>query len=162
MSSSLRWKVVAAVAAVLAAVAAGAAIASTGHDGRGPERSGPRRVLPPLRAPGPGLGAAATYLGLTAPQLAEQLRSGKTLAQIAGATDGKSVDGLVDALVAAGKQRLESAVSAGRLTREQADRIEAELKERVTARVDGTAPRRPGLGRGRLPFRGGPPHRGSI
>jgi len=47
-----------------------------------------------------GLDAAATYLGVTADALRTQLASGKTLAQIANATSGKSASGLIDALVA--------------------------------------------------------------
>jgi hypothetical protein len=48
----------------------------------------------------PHLGAAATYLGVTADGLRTQLQSGKTLAEIANATSGKSAQGLIDALVA--------------------------------------------------------------
>jgi hypothetical protein len=48
----------------------------------------------------PHLGAAATYLGVTADGLRTQLQSGKTLAKIANATSGKSAQGLIDALVA--------------------------------------------------------------
>jgi hypothetical protein len=47
-----------------------------------------------------GLDAAATYLGTTADALRTQLQSGKTLAEIANATTGKSAQGLIDALVA--------------------------------------------------------------
>ena len=46
-------------------------------------------------------GAAASYLGLTHKQLAEQLRSGKSLAQVAAATPGKSEAGVVAAIAAA-------------------------------------------------------------
>ena len=52
---------------------------------------------------GGDLEAAATYLGTTVDALLTQLQSGKTLAQIADATSGKSKDGLIDALVAAAK-----------------------------------------------------------
>jgi hypothetical protein len=95
-----------------------------------------------LRHLGPGLGrlfaghehflsTAADYLGLTQAQLRTQLNSGKTLAQIAKDRN-KSVDGLVDKLVAAKKARIEAAVKDGRLTRAEANRIEADLKEQVT------------------------------
>src|SRR5262245_18996013 len=50
-----------------------------------------------------GLDAAASYLGITEEQLRTELESGKTLAQVAQAR-GKSVDGLVDALVADAKK----------------------------------------------------------
>jgi polyhydroxyalkanoate synthesis regulator phasin len=98
--------------------------------------------------------AAATYLGLTDAQLRTQLQSGKTLAQIAK-DQSKSVDGLVDALVAATKQQLDAAVSAGRLTQDQAARIESNLKQRMTDRVNGV---RPSFG----PAGGAPFFRGSA
>src|SRR6266545_3614767 len=67
---------------------------------------------------GPGFGhgpvdlsTAASYLGLTASDLQSQLQSGKTLAQIANATSGKSADGLIQALVAAGTTRITAFVN---------------------------------------------------
>jgi AraC-like DNA-binding protein len=83
-----------------------------------------------LAAPDRFLSTAAGYLGLTEAQLRTQLNSGKTLAQIAKAR-GKSADGLVDKLVAESKARIEEAVKDGRLTRAEANEIEADLKERV-------------------------------
>jgi hypothetical protein len=98
-----------------------------------------------FRRGGPeGLQAAAMYLGISMSQLFTDLRSGKSLADIAKTTDGKSVQGLVDAMVAAEKKQIESAVSAGTLTRAEADRIEADLESRVTAMVNGTFPGRGG------------------
>jgi polyhydroxyalkanoate synthesis regulator phasin len=93
------------------------------------------------------LDAAASYLGLTEDQLRTQLQSGKTLADVAKA-QGKSVDGLTDALVAATKKDLDDAVADGRLTKAQADRILADMKQRITDRVNGKLPRfndRPGF-----------------
>src|SRR3954447_15847344 len=58
-----------------------------------------------------GLDAAATYLGLTEAQLRTQLESGKSLADVAKA-HGKTVDGLVQALVDAAKTKLDAAVAA--------------------------------------------------
>jgi hypothetical protein len=85
------------------------------------------------------LDAAASYLGLTEDQLRTQLQSGKTLADVAKA-QGKSVDGLVDALVAAAKQHLDEAVADGRLTKAQEDQILSDLKQRITDRVNGKLP----------------------
>ena len=87
-----------------------------------------------------GLDAAASYLGLTDTQLRTQLESGKSLADVAKA-QGKTVDGLVQALVDAAKKRIDAAVTAGRLTQTQADSILADLKSRVTDFVNGAAPR---------------------
>src|SRR5215218_760394 len=68
------------------------------------------------------LAAAATYLGLSATELQTQLAAGKSLADVAKA-QGKTVDGLVSALVADEKKELDAAVSAGRLTQAQADEM---------------------------------------
>lgn len=87
-----------------------------------------------------GLDAAASYLGLTDAQLRTQLESGKSLADVAKA-QGKTVDGLVQALVDAAKKKIDAAVTAGRLTQSQADAIVADLKSRVTGFVNGATPR---------------------
>jgi hypothetical protein len=86
-----------------------------------------------------GLDAAASYLGLTEAQLRTELESGKTLAQVAQA-HGKSVSGLVDALVADAKKHLDAAVSAGHLTQAQADNMLNDLRDRITSRVNSRAP----------------------
>jgi hypothetical protein len=85
------------------------------------------------------LAAAADYLGLTEAQLRAQLDRGKTLAQVAEA-QGKAVDGLVDALVAAAKQRLDAAVAAGRLTQAQASEMLSGLRERISNLVNARLP----------------------
>ena len=93
--------------------------------------------------------AAASYLGLSRDELMLQLRSGKTLAQIAGATSGKSVDGLVDALVAAAKTKLDAAVTAGKLTADQEQTILSKLRSGVTDLVNNVGPKiGPGVGPG--------------
>ena len=94
------------------------------------------------------LDAAAAYLGVTEAALRTSLEGGKTLAQVAK-EKGKSVDGLVAALVADKTKELDAAVTAGRLTKAQRDELAANLKERVTAHVNGE---RPAGGPG---FRGG-------
>jgi hypothetical protein len=99
-----------------------------------------------------GLDAAASYLGLTDAQVRTQFQSGKSLADIAKA-QGKSVDGLVQAIVAAAKTKIDAAVAAGRLTRSQADSILSGLKSHVADFVNRTPPRF-GLRNG---FRNGPP-----
>ena len=103
--------------ALLALLAGGTAVAlgatGSGHGGR----SGHRHVH---GGAGHGLlRTASTYLGIPANQVRSELGAGKTLAQIADATPGKSEAGLVSALVAAGRQRLQSA-SAKLTTRVQA------------------------------------------
>ncbi len=97
-------------------------------------------------AHGDALAAAATYLGISQSALLTQLQSGKTLAQVAEATSGKSTAGLVAALVAAEKSELAAAVKAGDLTQAQADQIATGLEARVTAMVNGQRPPHHGLG----------------
>ena len=86
------------------------------------------------------LDAAATYLGLTEAQLETQLESGKSLAQVAK-DRGKSVDGLIQALVDQATKRLDAAVAAGRLTKAQERQILVGLKQRITAFVNGVRDR---------------------
>jgi polyhydroxyalkanoate synthesis regulator phasin len=85
------------------------------------------------------LDAAADYLGITEAQLRNDLAAGKTLAQVAE-DRGKTVDGLVQAMTNAVKERLDAAVAAGRLTQAQADTVLADVKQRITDRVNGKAP----------------------
>ena len=105
---------------------------------------------------GPNLDAALTYLGLTAAQLRTELRSGKTLAEIAKA-HGKTAEGLVQAFVDGAKEKLDAAVTAGRLTRAEADEMLEGLKERITDFVNGRFPGRFGEHRGARGFHRGPP-----
>lgn len=90
------------------------------------------------------LETAASYLGLSEAELREQLADGKTLAEIAKA-EGKSVDGLVQALVKDAKARLDQAVADGKLTRAQADDLAEGLEERMIDLVNGEL-RKPGFG----------------
>ena len=100
------------------------------------------------------LGAAASYLGVTETALRASLEGGKTLADVAR-EKGKPVDGLVAALVADETKELDTAVTAGRLTKAQRDEIVATLKERFTAIVSGERPVRGPRFRGGHRF-GGP------
>jgi hypothetical protein len=94
-----------------------------------------------FHAPFGHLSAAADYLGLSVPQLLEQLTSGKSLADVAEAED-KSVEGLKDAMVADAKERLDQAVEEGMLTEAQAkEKLEA-IESRVDDIVNGKFPDR--------------------
>ena len=104
---------VGAAAAAIAAVGTGAALAATNGSNGAVGATGTSTTRSANTEPGPphggrpggmfdaDLAAAATYLGTTKAELQTQLRTGKTLAQVAKATDGKSVSGLVSAIVAA-------------------------------------------------------------
>ena len=111
------------------------------------------------------LKTAASFLGMTEAELREELQD-KTLADIAK-EQGKTVAGLVQQLVATQTKRIDEALTAGRLTAEQATELKADLEERMEALVEGELrgpgegrhPRiRPGSGSPRgPPYFGGPP-----
>ena len=133
-------------------IVVGVAAAAAGGTGAALAAGGGSSNAQPLRAPvfaaandgyghGDDLDAAATYLGLTAAELRTQLESGKTLAQIANATSGKSATGLIAALVTAEKQELADAVSSGKLTQAEADTITSSLQQRFTDVVNGALPK---------------------
>ena len=81
--------------------------------------------------------AASAYLGLDLKTLAGELRAGKSLADIANATPGKSAQGLIDTLTTAANARLDQAVAANRLTAERA----ATLKPKIAAEIKGAVQR---------------------
>lgn len=112
-----------------------------GHGGfGGPGFHGPRfRHFGPGFGPGgPGmhgprhhlgfLDAAAGYLGLTGAELRAKLESSKSLADVAEATDGKTVQGLEDAIVAAAQKDLDALVADGRIPKEHADEMLEHLR----------------------------------
>jgi hypothetical protein len=82
------------------------------------------------------LSGAASYLGLTPQQLIQQLRSGKTLAQVASAR-GKSKTGLEHAMTSAFKSQLERAVKAGHLPRAFEQRLLQMFSQHVQDLVTG-------------------------
>lgn len=81
--------------------------------------------------------AASGYLGMDLKALTGELRAGKSLADIANATPGKTAQGLIDALTAAANARLDQAVAANRLTAEQA----ATIKPKIAAEIKGAVER---------------------
>jgi hypothetical protein len=96
----------------------------------------------PVVPPGPRsslLQTAATYLGISVSDLQSDLRSGKTLAQEATAK-GKTVDGLVQALVAPLKTELDKRVAAGDITAAQETAILNRETTRLTDLVNNTPP----------------------
>lgn len=127
------------------------------------EPAEPELIAPPVdeekACRGGRLEAAAEYLEMEPDELRAQLAEGESLASIAEATAGKSVDGLRAAMLAALDERLEDAE---RLTDEE----KAMLRERLAARVDQLIEReglpekgRHGHGhRGHKGSRGGGPH----
>jgi hypothetical protein len=88
---------------------------------------------------GRGDGAVAVqYLGISAAALRSDRQSGKSLAQIASSTPGKSVDGLKAALLAAKQARLRHAASRGLITTAQEQQRLAGLASRIEANIQRT------------------------
>jgi hypothetical protein len=107
---------------------------------------------------GAGFRTIASYLGITQAQLQTALASGKSLAQVAQA-HGKTADGLVAALVATTKTRLDKAVAAKHLTAPQEKAILARMQDFIKSAVNGTAPHPWSYGMPRLGgFGFGSPH----
>jgi len=75
---------------------------------------------------------AAQYLALTPLQLRSDLGAGQTLAQVAAA-NGKTVDGLEQAVQGAARTRLDNAVSAGRISAPQEQALLSRLATRLAA-----------------------------
>ena len=92
--------------------------------------------------PGHDLAAASTYLGVSEATIRSDLDGGKTLAQIATA-NGKTVDGLVTALVAAEKSELDAAVTSGKITQTQEAAMLVNSKQHITDEVNGKRPSGP-------------------
>ncbi len=130
---------------VAAVVAQTSAQAPDAPDGRQLSSSARRTRLARLRRrfereakriPGyVGLPAAARYLGVGATELRAKLQSGRSLAQIADATPGKSASGLIDARVSAREATIKQALAAGRISQTTADALLASLRQRVTSEV---------------------------
>ncbi len=103
---------------------------------------------------------AAAYLGMSEAELRDDLRD-QTLAEVAK-DKGKSVDGLVKALVAAEDKKIDEAVADGRITKAQGAELKSRLTERTEALVNGELRKRmtgphPGFWPGSGTPRGPPP-----
>lgn len=85
--------------------------------------------------------AAARYLEMSNAELREALQDGKTLAQLAREKN-KPVDGLVDALVADARKKLDRAVEDGHLTEAERDEMLSGLRDRIGDLVNGRFVRR--------------------
>jgi hypothetical protein len=82
------------------------------------------------------LEAAADKIGVDTTDLAAALRDGDTIADV-GREQGVPVSDVVDAVVASEQERLERLVVDGILTREQADALSEDVRERATDFVNG-------------------------
>jgi lambda repressor-like predicted transcriptional regulator len=151
----------AAIARIDAAVAAGDLTKGEGEVLKERVRSGDvPGILPGLRGPGvevgplgypgvvgPGemggadvLATAAEYLGMDAADVREALCDGKSLADLAD-DNGKSVDGLKQALRDEIRKDADQAVEDGALTKDQADRLAVRLSDAVDDLVENSGGR---------------------
>lgn len=91
------------------------------------------------------LSAAVTYLGVDKATLVADLKAGQSLAQVATA-QGKTADGLVAALLAPAKLKLDAAVMAGKLTADRETTLLTRLQTVLTTVVEKTAAPHTGKG----------------
>jgi hypothetical protein len=131
MRSSIRQRALIGVAAI--AIVAAVLIATLGS-GAHRAHTAAAKASHPLTSG--DIDVAASYIGVSPPQLRGDLRRGRTLAQIAAASGGRSTSGLVDALAAAKRSQLEAALAAGRLSKQQlATRLRG-LRRRAEVEID--------------------------
>lgn len=116
------------------------------------DRTGPGRGFELLRE---GMDAAAKAIGVTPEELRTELRGGKTLADVANA-HGVDPATVTSALTDLANRQLDQAVTDGKLTAEQAQKMRDRVGDLVSGFVDHAG--MPGMGRGhRGPRPGGPP-----
>ncbi|MDH4146582.1 MAG: hypothetical protein OEY23_15595 [Acidimicrobiia bacterium] len=94
---------------------------------------------------GPAIETLTSVLGVDANALRQAMMDGKSIADLA-AEQGVDVQAVVDALVTEAANHIDEAVTAGRLTADEAATKKADLAQRITARVNGDGPM--GFGRG--------------
>jgi|GEM_PF-857125 len=78
-------------------------------------------------------GQVGEFLGMDRQELREAVRGGASIADLAG----DRTDELVADLVTRATERIEQAVTDGRLNRERADGMLSRVEERITARLEG-------------------------
>jgi hypothetical protein len=153
LSARRRLAIGSVVAVALAGTAAGTALACDGGGGaRAADGARAGSVLyrhhdlRRHRSLAALLPAVTSYLGVPRAPLVAQLRAGKTLAEIADATPGKSSAGLVAAIVKSVQTKLDAAVASGKLTQSEEQRQLDRLAARVKFLVDGfpMVPLKPG------------------
>ncbi len=89
------------------------------------------------------LDSAADAIGISRQDLIDELRDGKSLAQVAQ-EHNVSVDALKSAMLQDAKQKLDQAVADGTLTQERADELYANFESRIDDLVNRTWPQRLG------------------
>lgn len=95
------------------------------------------------RALGELMEVSVSYIGLPKEAVMGQLKAGKSLGEIANTQPGKSREGLISYDVAQVTAQIDKALAEGKITREQAERLKADLAPHVTKFVDHTFERKP-------------------
>lgn len=114
----------------------------------GSDRAADERTAEDCELQGPiasHLEVAADTIGIDASTLLERIRDGETIAEVADA-EGVEVDAVIDAMVSDGQARLDEAVDDDMLTERQARSIARDMRERITAMVNGEFPGPEGFG----------------
>lgn len=127
------------VAAVAAAAPFAVAADSTAPSGTGQ----PNQSVHAPRSWGGILPTAAQVLNMTPQQLAQELRGGQSIAQVAQ-SKGVSEQQVIDAVVQKISATLDQRVQAGKLTQEKSDQIKANLPDCVKKIVEHNGPWRNG------------------
>ncbi len=102
-----------------------------------PNRAARRGVLTGLRKQ--ALDLAAKTIGVTPADLAKELKAGKSVADVA-TEHNVQPQNVIDALVHAADQKIETAETAGKITAEQASKLEAKVPTLVTKLVNAQHP----------------------
>jgi len=100
------------------------------------EEARPERGFRGVRGIGDAAEEVAATLNLTVEELADALRDGSSLADIAS-EQGVDVDLVIDQLVAGAQERLDTAVADGRLTADEAAERLEDIETKITEMVDG-------------------------
>jgi hypothetical protein len=117
----------------------------------GPAAGGPGAGFGPLGILGGAnsvFAAAAKDLGITTEQLLSDIRDGQSIADVAK-TKSVNIDTVINDMVAAAQKQIDDAVTAKKLTSEQAAKLSANLKDRITKLVNGKLG---GMGKGGFGF----------
>jgi hypothetical protein len=135
---SVKRKLLAGVAVFVAAAGVtGAGLAASGH-GRSVHPAPDRLVLHGTSRAA-FLRATAQYLGTDVATLRRESRSGRTLAEMANATPGRSEKQLAALLVAAGTSTL-LMISDGAMSTARRQALHVLVRQRITGFLDGTCP----------------------
>jgi hypothetical protein len=109
-------------------------------NGKGPMQHGPMAGHAPFEND-----KLLAFLKIDAETLKNELKAEKTLVAIAG-EQGVSEQALHDFLVEQMTERLEAGVKDGRITADQAEKMKANMAERVTKLINGEGPMHRGHG----------------